>query len=119
MAQPKDNVLGDACRQIKAGRDLIAEGRAMEKEGTGIAIQRMAKKGYTSFKYDGVELAFVPGVDKLRVRLTKDAETAAGETPDDDEGGDDAPDGDEGADSDISADQSGDDGDGEFDDAIH
>jgi hypothetical protein len=36
------------------------------------ALQRMHEKKRTIYKHGGIELALVPGADKLRVRLTDD-----------------------------------------------
>lgn len=80
MEQVRDRVLDNACETIAEGRNEMAAGRAKEQEGTGIALQRLAKKpgDQRQYRHAGVELVFVPGMDKLRVRLSKAAELTAG-----------------------------------------
>lgn len=111
MEQARHQVLDNAHEQIAEGRELLARGHELEKEGIGVALQYMQKHNVRAYRHAGVESAFVEGVSKLRVRVTKDADNAAGtdthaheddETPqapayepdfgdDDDQDGDDGP----------------------------
>jgi len=81
MEQVTNRILNNACETIAEGRGFLSRGRDLEKEGMGIALQEMQRRGITGYRHDGVELAFVPGVDKLRVRMTEDAEHATGAVP--------------------------------------
>lgn len=78
MEQARHQVLDHAFEQIGEGRDLMAQGRRLEQEGVGVALQYMQKHKVSAYRHAGVEGAFVEGVSKLRVRMTKDAENAAG-----------------------------------------
>lgn len=63
--------IGDGLRSINLANDDIESTRE-------VALKEMKAAGTTFYKHDGVELAFSGGVDKLRVRLSKDAEGASG-----------------------------------------
>lgn len=78
MEQVRHVVLDNAHEQIAEGRNKMASGRELEQEGIGIALQYMQKNGVRSYRHAGVESVFIEGVSKLRVRLSKDAENAAG-----------------------------------------
>jgi hypothetical protein len=90
MEQARDRVLDNAHEQIAEGRSLMASGRELEQEGMGVALQQMQKLGLRAYRHAGIESAFVPGVDKLRVRQSKDAEHAVNE-PRETQGGDNPP----------------------------
>lgn len=78
MEQARHVVLDNAHEQIAEGRTRMASGRELEQEGIGIALQYMQANGVRAYRHAGVESVFVEGVSKLRVRLSKDAENAAG-----------------------------------------
>lgn len=80
MEQITNRILNNACEQIAEGRSFMARGRTVEQEGIGIALQEMQRRDVRAYRHAGVELAFVPGVDKLRVRLTEDSQNATGES---------------------------------------
>jgi hypothetical protein len=83
-------------RELDAFCEGIADARAKKNEAiadekgyiTG-ALGAMQKRGCVVYKHDGIELLFVPGDAKLRVRLTKDegegadvqTEQSAGDAP--------------------------------------
>lgn len=78
MEQVRHQVLDNAHEQIAEGRALLAQGHELEKEGIGIALQYMQTHKVRAYRHAGVESVFVEGVSKLRVRVTKDADNAAG-----------------------------------------
>lgn len=78
MEQVRHQVLDNAHEQIAEGRALLAQGHELEKEGIVIALQYMQTHKVRAYRHAGVESAFVEGVSKLRVRVTKDADNAAG-----------------------------------------
>lgn len=61
----------------------MAHAKADEQGSIQGALQEMKKRGLVAYKHAGVELAFVPGADKLRVRLTKDASDSSAAAGDD------------------------------------
>jgi hypothetical protein len=73
--------LDNLCEAIAEDRAKMAQARADEQASIQGALKEMKGKGLVGYKHAGVELAFVPGADKLRVRLTKDAsdDATAGE----------------------------------------
>lgn len=77
MEQVRDQILDHAHEQIAEGRGLMSRGRELEQEGIGVALQRMQKQGIKAYRHAGIESVFSPGVDKLRVRMTKEAEHTA------------------------------------------
>ena len=77
MEQVRDRVLDNAHEQIAEGRSLMAQGRELEKEGIGIALQHMQETKQTHYKHAGIESVFVKGVNKIRVRMSKDAQDTA------------------------------------------
>ena len=87
MDQVRDQRLDNLCAAIPEPRRVMNRARVEEQGDVAAALQHMVKKGTSVYKHGGVELARVPGAEKLRVRLTK-------ETGDADEGdlesGDDA-----------------------------
>lgn len=67
--------LGDAL-------DAVNKGNAEADEARGDALQRMQAKGYTVRSHAGVEVARVPGTEKLRTRRLKGG-NANGDSDDD------------------------------------
>ena len=74
--------LDEACESIGEIRDSMAELRADEKTHKGHALTAMRKHNRTTWKHAGVELARVPGEEKLRVRKTKGENVTAEVTED-------------------------------------
>lgn len=68
-------VLGPCCEAIADARAQAADARDLEKDQKTIAHQAMKKEDRTSFRSHGIELARVPGEEKLRVRATKKQES--------------------------------------------
>lgn len=62
--------------------------RADEQESIQAALQEMQRKGVTVYRHARVELARIPGAEKLRVRMTKEegSADAADYTPAEDAG---------------------------------
>lgn len=58
--------------RIGDARDKGNAAKGEEKEAISDALQHMVRHGYNVRKHAGVEVARVPGAEKLRVRLTKD-----------------------------------------------
>lgn len=88
LEQVRDTTLESCCEYIGAAREVMNAARGDEQAAIQRAIKRMLKSPQQPKKYlfAGVELALVEGVDKLRVRLRKDAEdTASVEGPSEEE----------------------------------
>ena len=79
MEQTRDRRLDNLCESIGEHRGLMNKARVEEQGDIAAALQHMVKKNVSVYKHGGIELARVPGAEKLRVRLTK-------ETGDADEG---------------------------------
>lgn len=77
--QIRDRVLDTCCEDIGVARDTMNTTRLDEQAAIQRAMKRMLTSGDKPHKYlhAGVELALVEGVDKLRVRLRKDATDTA------------------------------------------
>ena len=93
MEQARNTRLDNICEGIAEERSVMNKASIEEKSLIATALQEMHTKGITVYKRGGVELVRVPGVDKLRVRMTKDdgdAEVSKGRTtstnPDDEDG---------------------------------
>lgn len=71
------------CEGIADAREKKNEAVGDEKGYITGALGAMQKRGCVVYRHDGVELLFVPGDAKLRVRLTKD-EGEGGDVPGDD-----------------------------------
>jgi len=67
------------CESIGEHRDTMNAAKADERADISAALQVMQKRNITVYRHARVELARVPGAEKLRVRMTKE-EGDAGET---------------------------------------
>ena len=65
-------MLDNLCEGINDERTKKNDADKEEKSLIGSALSRMVKKGVQVYRHGGVELARVPGAEKLRVRLTKE-----------------------------------------------
>lgn len=76
MEQVRDRTLDQCCEDIGAARDTMNAAKLDEKAAIQRAIKRMllSPTKTRAYRHGGVELALVEGVDKLRVRLTKEAD---------------------------------------------
>jgi hypothetical protein len=77
MDRVRNGRLDNLCEAISEDRKSMAAARADEQGSIQAALREMKAKHLGAYKHAGVELAFVPGEDKLRVRLTKDAEDSS------------------------------------------
>lgn len=90
MEQVRDVALDRLCEDIGDARERMNSAKADEQSSIQSALQRMQKSsdrypgGRTVYRHAGVELARIPGADKLRVRLTKEQ----GDAEDNDQVGD-------------------------------
>lgn len=85
MEQVRSRRLDNVCEGIAEERALMNKARLDEKGLIQSALQAMQKADVTIYRHGGVELARVPGAEKLRVRLTKeegDADVSGGVTGD-------------------------------------
>lgn len=82
--------LDNFCESIGEDRKRIAQLKADEQGSIQGALKEMKAKNVGAYKHAGVELAFVPGADKLRVRLTNDDSDSAAGLPSDAGEGDEA-----------------------------
>jgi hypothetical protein len=89
MEQARDSTLIACCEDIAGARTLMNSARLDEQAAIQRAMKRLQAKPKDArrYRHAGVELALVEGVDKLRVRLTKDAEdtSSVGDAEVDDE----------------------------------
>ena len=76
MGQVRDGVLDRLCESIGETRDEMNRLRGDELSDTQAALKRMREKGTFVHQHAGVELARVPGEEKLRVRRTSNEATA-------------------------------------------
>lgn len=83
MEQVRSKRLDNLCESIAEHRATMNAARTEEQSDISAALHEMQKKGIHTFKHNGVELARVPGAEKLRVRLTKDHGDAGDEDLDD------------------------------------
>lgn len=60
------------CEAIGDERDKINRAHREEKGYVQGALQVMQQSGISVYRHAGVELARIPGAEKLRVRLTKE-----------------------------------------------
>ncbi len=89
LEQVRDRRLDNLCESMAEHRRAMNTARVEEHSDIAAALQHMVKKGVSVYKHGGIELARVPGAERLRVRLTKetgDADADDLETGDDDEG---------------------------------
>lgn len=84
----------------------MAAARADEQGSIQAALREMKAKKVGAYKHAGIELAFVAGADKLRVRVTKDAEDSS-QVLEGGGSGDDESNGDEGEGEGVSGDRTG------------
>lgn len=91
MERVRNQRLDNLCEAIAEDRGRLASAKADEVGSIQAALREMKQKGIGAYKHGGVELAFVPGADKLRVRLTKDAEDSSQAFEPSGDGGDDVP----------------------------
>lgn len=69
MDQIRDRVLDNLCEAIGDTRATANAARQEEAGYLSSALKRMTGREASIYKHAGVELALVPGSDKLRVRL--------------------------------------------------
>lgn len=72
MEQHRNVRLDNVCEGIANERGIMNAASLEEKSLIQSALQVMQAKGVQVYKHAGVELARVPGAEKLRVRLTKE-----------------------------------------------
>jgi hypothetical protein len=77
MGKVRNHRLDNLAEAIAEDRQRMASARADEQGSIQAALREMKAKKLGAYKHAGVEFAFVPGEDKLRVRLTKDAEDSS------------------------------------------
>ena len=79
MEQVRAVALDRLCEGIGECRDQINTARQEETGLIQSALQTMVKKNLTVYKHAGIELARVPGAEKLRVRVVKEQGDAGDE----------------------------------------
>lgn len=77
MDRVRNQRLDNLCEAISDDRKSMATARADEQGSIQAALREMKTKKIGAYKHAGIELAFVAGADKLRVRVTKDAEDSS------------------------------------------
>lgn len=60
------------CESIGDERDKMNAARLETQDLIASALELMTKKNLTVYRHDRIELARIPGADKLRVRVTKE-----------------------------------------------
>lgn len=78
MEQVRSKKLDNLCEGIADCRGQKNAAVTEEKSLDASALQVMVKEGISVYRHGGVELARIPGAEKLRVRMTKE-EGDAGE----------------------------------------
>lgn len=79
MEQVRDVKLDNLCEAIGQVRATANEAKQEEAGLIASTLQRMVAKDVSVYRHAGVELARVPGAEKLRVRLTKETGDATGD----------------------------------------
>jgi hypothetical protein len=100
MEQVRNARLDHLCEDIGDNRDAMNAARASEQEAVAGALAVMHRDKISVYKHGGIELARVPGSEKLRVRLVKDqgnADVGTGTTTAENAGDGDGDDAGEGA----------------------
>lgn len=77
MEQVRSVKLDHLCESIGETREKMNELRGEEKGDKIAALKAMRERELTTYQHAGVELSRMPGEEKLRVRTTKNAATAA------------------------------------------
>lgn len=72
MEQVRNRRLDNFCEAINDARTVKNAQQIEEDSAIQGSLREMHDKGVDVYKHAGVELARVPGTEKLRVRLTKD-----------------------------------------------
>ena len=83
MEQVRSRKLDNLCEAIGDEREMKNKADTEEKGLLQSALREMQSRNVHIYKHGGVELARVPGSEKLRVRLTKDegdADVSSGTT---------------------------------------
>lgn len=83
MEQVRYRDLDASCNSIAETREEINLLRADEAGYEQTALTQMRKHNLTTYRHAGVELARVPGEEKLRVRTTRERSATAEVEPDD------------------------------------
>lgn len=81
MEHVRYSELDASCEAIGAHRDRKNREAAKEAEAIDVAIEQMKARAVKVYKFAGVELAYIQGHDKLRVRLVKDKEGQGADAP--------------------------------------
>lgn len=72
MDQVRNRKLDNLCEAIGEERNRMNAAKQEEQASIQAALQVMQRDNVTVYKHAGVELARVPGAEKLRVRLVKE-----------------------------------------------
>ena len=72
MEQVRSQRLDNICESIVEERTRMNKAKTEETGLVQSALQEMTKRGIPVYRHGGVELARIPGAEKLRVRLTKE-----------------------------------------------
>lgn len=111
MAKVRDGKLDNLCEALAEVRGTINNAKQEEAGLMASTLQRMVARDVTVYKHGGVELARVPGAEKVRVRLSKDDGDAGAEdlevAGENDQVGDERRDAVEGVDEDVPASERG------------
>lgn len=79
MEQVRSRKLDNLCEGIADCRGQKNAAVTEEKSLDASALQVMVQQGITVYRHGGVELARIPGAEKLRVRMTKEEGDAGAE----------------------------------------
>jgi hypothetical protein len=72
LEQVRSAKLDNLCEGIAEVRTVMNNAKVEESGLIAAALQTMVQRSLQVYKHGGVELARVPGAEKLRVRLTKE-----------------------------------------------
>lgn len=75
MEQVRHTKLDRLCEGISECREVMNDQRGIEGEKCRSALVYMHDNNVTTYRYAGIELARVPGEEKLRVRSSKEKAT--------------------------------------------
>lgn len=72
MERVRNTRLDNLCEAIGDERESVNKAKQEEQSLIGAALNEMQRSGITVYRHSKIELARVPGAEKLRVRLTKE-----------------------------------------------
>lgn len=77
----RDADLDNYCEEIGDARERLASAKSDETDGIAAALTHMRDNGISKYQHAGIRLTFLPGRDKLAVKVVKEKEVSGGDGP--------------------------------------